>query len=155
GVVVAESRTEAKQAVPELAGLGDAAQRIIVEEALVGREASVLLFSDGKNFRLMPPARDHKRIGEGDTGPNTGGMGAITDASILDQATLKEVVEQIVEPTLQGARAEGVPFSGILFIGLMLTSDGPCVLEYNVRFGDPETQAILVRLETDLTEILH
>ena len=154
GVLVAESRTEAKRAVRELVELGDAAQRIVIEEALSGREASVLLFSDGKNFRLMPPARDHKRIGEGDTGPNTGGMGAITDAGVLDHATLNAVVEQIVEPTLQGARAEGFPFSGILFIGLMLTSDGPRVLEYNVRFGDPETQAILVRLETDLTKIL-
>jgi len=90
----------------------------------------------------MPAARDHKRVGEGDTGPNTGGMGSITDASVIDYGTLKKVVREIVDPTLRGALAEGFPFRGILFIGLMLTSDGPRVLEYNVRFGDPETQAI-------------
>ena len=155
GVVVAQSRAEAEQAVRELAALGDAADQIVIEEVLSGREVSVLLFSDGKDFRLMPPARDHKRIGEGDTGPNTGGMGAITGANILEEATLNRVVREIVEPTLQAARHEGIPFRGILFIGLMLTEDGPRVLEYNVRFGDPETQAILVRLETDLTTILE
>lgn len=155
GVVVANSRAEAEQAVVDLGrlGLSGAAQRIVIEEALFGREASLLLFSDGKDFRLMPAARDHKRVGENDTGPNTGGMGSITDPSVLDDRTLKTVVEQIVEPTLQGARDEGFPFRGILFIGLMLTKDGPRVLEYNVRFGDPEAQAILVRLESDLTEV--
>ncbi|HVS20368.1 MAG TPA: phosphoribosylglycinamide synthetase C domain-containing protein, partial [Pyrinomonadaceae bacterium] len=118
-------------------------------------EASLLLFSDGKDFRLMPAARDHKRVGENDTGPNTGGMGSITDASVLDDATLDRVVREIVKPTLQGARDEGFPFRGVLFIGLMLTSDGPRVLEYNVRFGDPETQAILVRLQSDLVEVFQ
>lgn len=153
GVVVAPSRGDAERALSDLTNLGSAAQRIIVEEALFGREASVLLFCDGKSFRLMPPARDHKRVGEGDTGPNTGGMGSITDASIIDDATMNRIVAEIVEPTLRGSTREGFPFRGILFIGLMLTADGPRVLEYNVRFGDPETQAILVRLETDLTEI--
>src|SRR5262249_50339464 len=100
-------------------------------------------------------ARDHKRVGENDTGPNTGGMGSITDASVLDRATLDRVVREVVEPTLQGARDEGFPFRGVLFIGLMLTGDGPRVLEYNVRFGDPETQAILVRLKSDLVEVLE
>ncbi len=155
GVVVAQSRGEAEQAVHELAALGDAADQIVIEEVLSGREVSVLLFSDGQDFRLMPPARDHKRIGEGDIGPNTGGMGAITDANILDDATLNRVVKEIVEPTLQAARDEGMPFCGVLFIGLMLTEAGPRVLEYNVRFGDPETQAILMRLETDLATILE
>src|SRR5882762_12027923 len=103
----------------------------------------------------MPAARDHKRIGENDTGPNTGGMGSITDASIIDSAMLGQVASQIVEPTLQGCRDEGFPFRGILFIGLMLTTDGPRVLEYNVRFGDPETQAILVRLKSDLFRIFE
>jgi phosphoribosylamine--glycine ligase len=155
GVVVADSRAEAEDAVRSIAALGSAAQTIIIEEALFGREASVLLFSDGQDFRLMPPARDHKRIGEGDTGPNTGGMGSITDGSVLDDKTLKTVVAEIVEPTLRGARAEGIPFRGILFIGMMLTAEGPKVLEYNVRFGDPETQAILVRLQSDLTDIFE
>ena len=155
GVVVAASRGEAEDAVRSIATLGAAAQTIIVEEALSGPEASVLLFSDGRDFRLMPAARDHKRIGEGDTGPNTGGMGSITDGRVLDDETLKTVVAEIVEPTLRGARDEGIPFRGILFIGLMLTADGPKVLEYNVRFGDPETQAILVRLQSDLSQIFE
>ena len=103
----------------------------------------------------MPPARDHKRIGEGDTGPNTGGMGAITDERVLDRATLDTVVREVVEPTLQGCAEEGFPFCGVLFVGLMLTREGPRVLEYNVRFGDPETQAILVRLNTDLSQVLQ
>ena len=133
----------------------EAAKRIVIEEALTGPEVSVLLFSDGKDYRLMPPARDHKRIGEGDTGPNTGGMGTITDASLIDDRTLNRIVKEIVKPSLQGCRDEGFPFRGILFIGLMLTPDGPRVLEYNVRFGDPETQAILVRLKSDLAEIFQ
>jgi len=155
GVVVARSRAEAEQAIRELKNLGAAAQRIVIEEALFGREASILLFSDGRDFRLMPAARDHKRVGDGDTGPNTGGMGAVTDANVIDGPTLMRVVTEIVEPTLKGARHDGLRFRGILFIGLMLTADGPKVLEYNVRFGDPETQAILVRLQTDLTEIFE
>jgi phosphoribosylamine--glycine ligase len=155
GVIVAQSRAQAEQAVVDLGKLGNAAQQIVIEEALFGREVSVLLFSDGRDYRLMPPARDHKRIGEGDTGPNTGGMGAITDSNILDDLTLTTVVQEIIEPTLQGAREEGFPFRGILFVGLMLTDNGPRVLEYNVRFGDPETQAILVRLETELAAVFE
>jgi phosphoribosylamine--glycine ligase len=133
----------------------DAAQRVVIEEALTGREASVLLFADGRDYALMPAARDHKRIGDNDTGPNTGGMGSITDASVLDPRVLDRVVEEIVEPTLAGAKQEGFPFKGVLFLGLMLTNDGPKLLEYNVRFGDPETQAILVRLKTDLFSIFE
>jgi phosphoribosylamine--glycine ligase len=114
---------------------------------------SLLLFSDGQDYVLMPAARDHKRIGAGDTGPNTGGMGAITDASVLSSEMLDRILPEIVEPTLAGAREEGFPFRGVLFVGLMLTNDGPRVLEYNVRLGDPETQAILVRLKSDLFEI--
>jgi phosphoribosylamine--glycine ligase len=155
GVIVAKSHPQAEASLAELAALGSAANRIIIEELLIGPEASVILFSDGKDFRLMPAARDHKRIGEGDTGPNTGGMGSITDPSVIDDATLQKVVAEIVEPTLRGARDEGLPFRGILFIGLMLTKDGPRVLEYNVRFGDPETQAILVRLQSNLSEIFE
>lgn len=157
GVVVAADRSEAEKAVEELmirhvAGR-QAAQRLVIEEALVGREASLLLFADGRNYALMPAARDHKRIGENDTGPNTGGMGTITDVTVVDQNTQERVVREIVEPTLAGAREEGFPFKGVLFLGLMLTDDGPKLLEYNVRFGDPETQAILVRLKTDLLSI--
>jgi len=158
GVIVAETRAAAVQAVNDLqrGAIGrDATRRIVIEEVLSGREVSLLLFADGKDFRLMPAARDHKRVGEGDTGPNTGGMGSITDANVLDDATRNRIVREIVEPTLRGCRDEGFPFRGILFIGLMLTNSGPQVLEYNVRFGDPETQAILVRLNSDLSEILQ
>jgi phosphoribosylamine--glycine ligase len=159
GVIVAGSRAEAERAIEDLmvhhvAGR-EAAQRVVIEEALIGKEASLLVFSDGRNYALMPPARDHKRIGEHDTGPNTGGMGCITDESVLDKDIQERIVREIVEPTLAGAREEGFPFKGILFLGLMLTKDGPKLLEYNVRFGDPETQAILVRLRTDLYSVFE
>jgi phosphoribosylamine--glycine ligase len=158
GVFVATNRAEAFRALDDLeSGVVDAAatSRILIEEALVGRELSLLLFSDGQDFRLMPAARDHKRIGENDTGPNTGGMGSVTDSNLLDDQTLDEILRVVVEPTLRGCRNDGLPYRGILFIGLMLTSDGPRVLEYNVRFGDPETQTILVRLQTDFVQILQ
>jgi phosphoribosylamine--glycine ligase len=155
---MATNRAEAVNALNELkSGVvgAEAAQRILIEEALLGREVSLLLFSDGQDFRLMPAARDHKRVGENDTGPNTGGMGSITDATILDDSTRDRIVREVIAPTLEGCRAEGLPFQGILFVGLMLTADGPRVLEYNVRFGDPETQAILVRLKSDLAQIFQ
>jgi len=157
GVVVARTRGEAEAAAREMMEGGrvgsDAARRVVIEEALGGREASLLLWTDGRDYRLMPPARDHKRVGEGDAGPNTGGMGAITSPDVLDEETLRRAVREIVEPTLAGARADRLDFRGVLFVGLMLTREGPRVLEYNVRFGDPETQAILVRLRSDLFEI--
>ena len=159
GVVVAGNHAEAEQAIQDLmidhvAG-SDAAQRVVLEEALTGKEASLLLFADGRDYALMPAARDHKRIGENDTGPNTGGMGTITNDSVLAKSVQDRVVREIVEPTLVGAREEGFPFRGVLFLGLMLTADGPKLLEYNVRFGDPETQAILVRLKTDLLSVFE
>ncbi len=159
GVVVARTRAEAESAVVEMMEGGrvgkEAARRIVIEEALVGSEASLLLWTDGRDYRLMPAARDHKRVGEADTGPNTGGMGAITSPDVLSEETLSRVKREIVEPTLAGAEAEGLKFRGVLFIGLMLTDRGPRVLEYNVRLGDPEAQAILVRLESDVAEIFH
>jgi len=159
GVVVADSRAEAEQAASMLMNgkvvSAEAADKLVIEQALEGTEASVLLFADGTDYALMPAARDHKRIGENDSGPNTGGMGAVTDGSVIDPETLSRVVNQIVEPTLAGARAEGFPFRGVLFLGLMLTAEGPMLLEYNVRFGDPEAQAILVRLRTSLLDIFN
>jgi phosphoribosylamine---glycine ligase len=159
GVVVASNRSEAQLAIENLmikkAAGADAANRVVIEEILTGVEVSLLLFSDGRDYVLMPPARDHKRIGEGDTGPNTGGMGSITDPSLLDEPALQKVIQEIVEPTIEGSENEGFPFRGVLFLGLMLTSDGPKLLEYNVRFGDPETQAILIRLKTDLLSIFQ
>lgn len=171
GVVVATNRAEAIDAIGELRTIAGekAAARIVLEECLVGREVSLIMFACGEDFALMPPTRDHKRIGEGDTGPNTGGMGTITDSSLLTEEQTQEIIDAIIKPTLKGCIEEGFPFRGILFLGLMMTPGGnasvnergegspdqevPKVLEYNVRFGDPETQSILVRLETDLIEI--
>ncbi|MBA2735191.1 MAG: phosphoribosylamine--glycine ligase [Pyrinomonadaceae bacterium] len=155
GVVVAQNRAEAIASINEMRNLvGEiAADKIVLEECLFGREVSLLLFADGKSFALMPPVRDHKRIGEGDTGANTGGMGTITDASLLSDEQTAKIIEEIIKPTLEGAAQDGFPFRGILFLGLMMTEFGAKVLEYNVRFGDPETQAILIRLKTDLVDI--
>jgi phosphoribosylamine--glycine ligase len=153
GVAVARDRAEAEAAISELMEQGrvggEAARRVVIEEALAGCEASLLFWTDGRDYLLMPPARDHKRVGEGDTGANTGGMGAITSPDVLDAATHARCVREIVEPTLAGLDADRLDFRGIVFIGLMLTPDGARVLEYNVRFGDPEAQAILVRLRSD------
>jgi phosphoribosylamine--glycine ligase len=122
---------------------------------MIGVEASLLLFADGKDYLVMPAARDHKRIGENDTGPNTGGMGTITDPAIFPTEVLDRVVRKIIEPTLAGAEHDGFAFKGILFLGLMLTDAGPKLLEYNVRFGDPEAQAILIRLKSDLASVFE
>ncbi|MCU0240244.1 MAG: phosphoribosylamine--glycine ligase [Pyrinomonadaceae bacterium] len=155
GVVVCETKAEAISAIDELENLvgKEACSQIVLEERLIGKEISLILFADGKNFALMPPTRDHKRIGEGDTGANTGGMGTFTDDNLLTAEQTQKIIEETIKPTLQGCEKEGFPFKGILFVGLMMTADGAKVLEYNVRFGDPETQSILVRLETDLVEI--
>lgn len=157
GVVVAENHQAAIDAIKQMKSgeLIDknAAEKIVVEECLFGREVSLIMFADGENFALMPPTRDHKRIGEGDCGANTGGMGTVSDRSLLSDEQTEKVVEEVIKPTLRGCRDEGFAFSGILFLGLMMTEEGAKVLEYNVRFGDPETQAILALLETDLTEI--
>ena len=155
GVVVAKNRAEAIAACNEMELLvgSAAASKIVLEECLTGREVSLLAFVDGEHFALMPAVRDHKRIGDGDTGPNTGGMGTITDASLLTPEQTQNIAESIIRPTLHGCIRDGFPFRGILFLGLMMTESGPKVLEYNVRFGDPETQAIVVRLKTDLVDI--
>lgn len=155
GVIVAKNRAEAVAAIKDLENLvgADASEKIILEECLTGKEVSLLLFVDGENFALMPPTRDHKRIGEGDTGPNTGGMGTITDTSLLTNEQIAEITEKIIRPTLHNCVREGFPYRGVLFLGLMMTADGAKLLEYNVRFGDPEAQAILVRLDTDLVDI--
>lgn len=155
GVVVAANRADAGAAITGLCDAvgSQAASKIVLEECLKGSEVSLLAFVSGEQFALMPPVRDHKRIGDGDTGPNTGGMGTFTDDSILSLADISNIVETIVRPTLHGCVEEGLSFNGILFVGLMMTPEGPRVLEYNMRFGDPETQAILVRLETDIVDI--
>lgn len=156
GVVVCRDIDEALSAVDSLSSIAgeQACNQILIEERLVGREVSLLLFSDGNGFRLMPPVRDHKRLLDGDRGPNTGGMGTVCSDDLLDAATMESIEESIIKPTLRGTREEGFPFKGVLFVGLMMTESGPMVLEYNVRFGDPETQSLMMRLETPLLEIM-
>ena len=155
GVIVALNRREAEIAINELANTvgSAAANKIVLEECLTGKEISVLAFVDGESYALMPAVRDHKRIGDGDTGPNTGGMGTVTDSSLLSADQVTEIEEKFVRPTLHGCVKEDMSFRGILFLGLMMTASGPKLLEYNIRFGDPEAQAILVRLDTDLVDI--
>lgn len=156
GVIIAEDRASARQAVQDLMidrKLGEAGARLLIEECLIGRELSYLVFSDGMDFASMPVAQDHKRAFDNDLGPNTGGMGAFSTPGLLDPALEERIVREVVAPTLEGARADGFPFQGVLYCGLMLTAEGPKVLEYNVRFGDPETQAILRRLDSDFAEI--
>lgn len=157
GVVIAEDEASARatiQAFMTEQKLGAAGNQVLLEECLVGRELSYLLFTDGENFIPLPFAQDHKRAFDGDQGPNTGGMGVFSTPGMLDEATEKQIVDEIVIPSLKGAKAEGFTFRGVLFIGLMLTNKGAKVLEYNVRLGDPETQAVLKRLDSDLLEIL-
>lgn len=155
GVVVAQNRREAIDAIDELELIvgKEAIEKIVLEECLIGREVSLLLFADGKNFALMPPVRDHKRIFDGDKGANTGGMGTVSDANLLTKEQIEKIVEEMIKPTLQGCKSEGFAFRGIMFLGLMMTETGAKLLEYNVRFGDPETQVILVQLKTDLVDI--
>lgn len=156
GVIMAMSVEEAMDAIDDCfeGAFGDAGYEVVIEEFLEGEEASLFAFCDGQTALLMGTAQDHKRVGEGDTGPNTGGMGAYSPATIMDQAMIDEVMGDIIVPTLAGMHSRGMPFKGILFAGLMLTEDGPQLIEYNVRFGDPETQVILPRLKSDLLELM-
>jgi phosphoribosylamine--glycine ligase len=132
---------------------GAAGSRVLLEECLVGREASLMLFTDGSGYQTIVPAQDYKRVFDGDQGPNTGGMGSFSTPGLIDQPMHDLICRRIVEPTLEGMRAEGNPFSGILYCGLMLTAEGPQVIEFNCRLGDPETQAVLMRLDDDLVDI--
>ena len=157
GVLICESRNTALEAARGLfsgALLGSAEQQVVIEEFLEGDEVSFLCLSDGKNVAPLAPAQDHKRIGEGDTGPNTGGMGVYSTDSILEPGMTEWILHHIAEPTVRGMAEEGTPFVGVLYCGLMMTARGPEVLEYNARFGDPETQAILLRMESDLVDAL-
>ena len=157
GVIVAQTRAEAQKAVNSILGdkiFGDAGKQVVIEEHLKGEEVSVLACVDGKNFILLESAQDHKRAYEEDAGPNTGGMGAYSPVPMLEPADLETIRKKIFEPVIRGMNQEGVPFTGILYAGLMLTSEGPKVLEFNVRFGDPEAQAVLPRLKSDFAELL-
>ncbi len=155
GVVVADDVETALAAVDRLSeSLGRAAAEIVVEDRLEGEEASFFALVDGERALPLAAAQDHKRVGEGDTGPNTGGMGAYSPAPAVGDALCAEIMARIVTPTVRAMAAEGRPFKGVLYCGLMLTEDGPQVLEYNVRFGDPEAQVLLPRLESDLVDAL-
>jgi phosphoribosylamine---glycine ligase len=158
GVRIAGDHSDFEAAVNEMMVdrvFGEAGSRLLLEECLVGREASVMVFTDGRDYKPIVPAQDHKRVFDGDQGPNTGGMGSFSTPDLIDEATMGQIASEVIEPTLEGMAAEGQPFSGILYAGLMLTAEGPKLIEFNVRFGDPETQAVLVRLETDLVEIFN
>ena len=133
---------------------GDAGAKIIVEEKLLGEEASILAFVDGRNIYVMETSQDHKPIGDGDTGPNTGGMGAYCPAPVVTEKLMDQIIREILVPTVEGMNRSGKNFKGVLYAGLMLTPGGPRVLEYNVRFGDPETQPILMRMKSDLLEVI-
>jgi phosphoribosylamine--glycine ligase len=156
GSIVCATLDEALRAVDRIMverEFGDAGKRIVVEEFLTGREASVMVFTDGRTVKPMLPSRDHKRLLDNDQGPNTGGMGAYCPVPDIDASLYDEIVETIMKPTIAALAAEGRPYKGVLYGGLMLTKDGPKVLEFNCRFGDPETQAVLPLLDGDLVEI--
>ncbi len=158
GVVIAETKEEAAIVAGEMLSgkmLGEAGARVVLEECLKGDELSFLVFSDGERVAPLVAAQDHKRVGDGDTGPNTGGMGAYSTADIVDEQMRDWLVHHIAQPVVAGMKAEGAEFKGVLYCGLMMTARGPMVLEFNCRFGDPETQPILMRLESDLTEALE
>jgi phosphoribosylamine--glycine ligase len=158
GVIICESRQtaiEAAQGIFSGALLGTAEPQVIFEEFLEGDEISFLCLADGKSVKPLVPAQDHKRIGEGDTGPNTGGMGVYSTDAMLDPAMAEWILRHIAVPTVYGMASEDTPFIGVLYCGLMMTARGPQVLEFNARFGDPETQAILLRLESDLVDALE
>ena len=157
GVFIVEDEEEARDVVVDLMVgkiFGDAGNQIIIEECLEGEEATIMFLFDGKSYCVLPSSQDHKRIGDSDVGPNTGGMGAYSPANIVTPGLFKEIMDRIVNPTISALNKEGVKYCGVLYAGVMLTDSGPKALEFNARFGDPETQVILPRLKSDLVEIM-
>jgi len=154
GVTVAMTLPEAEAAVREIFGGRFGAGECVIEEFLEGEEASFFVLSDGKDVLALTTAQDHKRVGEGDTGPNTGGMGAYSPAPCMTEALCAEALERIVKPTVKALADMGHPYKGVLYAGLILTKDGPKLIEYNARFGDPETQVMMMRLESDVLDLL-
>ncbi|MEI8270210.1 MAG: phosphoribosylamine--glycine ligase [bacterium] len=157
GVIIAQTFDEAKEALENILVkkvFGEAGNEVVIEEFLTGPEISIHAFSDGKTFSMFPTSQDHKRVGEGDAGPNTGGMGTIAPLPFINDEIFNNIKEEIVSKTLDAMNKENNPFIGVIYPGLMLTSDGPKILEYNVRFGDPETETYMRLLETDLLDIV-
>ena len=157
GVIVAMTLEEAEAAVRDMLDgnkFGDAGHRVVVEEFLEGEEASFIVMVDGKNVLPMATSQDHKRVGDGDTGPNTGGMGAYSPAPVVTDAVYQRIMDEVITPTVEGMAAEGMPYTGFLYAGLMINPEGaPKVIEYDCRFGDPETQPIMMRLQSDLAAL--
>jgi phosphoribosylamine--glycine ligase len=157
GVIIATSGEEASKALSDIMEakiFGPAGDSVVIEECLTGKEVSLLAFTDGKNVVPMVAACDYKRVFDNDQGPNTGGMGSYSPPGFFDAKLTRQVIETILQPAVRAMANEGMPYKGVLYAGLMITADGPKVLEFNARFGDPETQAILPRLQTDLVDIL-
>jgi len=158
GVIICETTDQAIEAASEMlsgAAFGAAGQEIVIEEFLEGEEVSFFALSDGKTILPLTSAQDHKRVGDGDTGLNTGGMGAYSPAHFMNEALEQQIIKDVIEPTIKGMASEGCPFTGVLFAGLMVKDGKATLLEHNIRFGDPECQAIMMRLQGDLVEILH
>lgn len=158
GVIIAQDATEAEATVKDMlegGAFGESGHEILIEDFMEGEEASIMLMLDGQRYLQLSPSQDHKRIGDGDTGPNTGGMGAYAPAAVVDDAVRRALIETIIEPTLAGLKAEGIDYRGTLYIGIMITAEGPKVVEFNVRFGDPECQVLLPLLATDPVQLLY
>ncbi|MDX8356162.1 phosphoribosylamine--glycine ligase [Sphingopyxis terrae] len=157
GVIIAETRAEAEAAIADMfaGAFGGAGAEVVIEDFMTGEEASFFALSDGTNVIAFGSAQDHKRVGDGDTGPNTGGMGAYSPAPVLTKQLEIEVMDRIIRPTVAALAAEGTPYVGVLFAGLMLTGEGPKLIEYNCRFGDPECQVLMMRLTGDFAALLH
>lgn len=158
GVIIAQSKEEAKSAVSDMlsgTSFGDAGANVVIEEFLDGYELSIFAICDGENYKILPAAQDHKRVGDGDTGPNTGGMGAYAPTPLVNDEIYKKIEERVIKPTLKGMQQEKAPFEGVLFIGVMVVKGEPIILEYNVRFGDPECEILMPLLETPVSELFY